>query len=176
MIKDIINAKDFCISSKNLSIIPITKEYAHWYFKEFDEEITKFQYPEPFNTIEEAERFIEDFTELRISGKSLVCIILDNNKMPVGSIEVHGLDGENPEIGLFIAKSYHRKGYAMESINALLDFIRDNMEVENFIYEADIRNNPSVNLVERLGGVKGPFNEVKDNEGKVLKLQTYYLQ
>ncbi|MFR1709600.1 MAG: GNAT family N-acetyltransferase [Clostridium sp.] len=176
MIKDIINSAEFKIETSRLLLVPISEKYAYDYFIEFDAEITKYQYPEPFITLESTKEFIEDFTGLRECGTNLVCCILDKENNFIGSIEIHMLDTKTPEIGLWIRKSGQCQGYGYEAITGLINFFRKHMDIDYFIYEADRRNPNSIKLVKALGGVEVGFNQAESNGGNILELNVYHIK
>lgn len=175
-IKEIINNPEFKIETSRLEIVPISEKYAYDYFIEFDAEITKYQYAEPFKTLESTKEFIADFTELKKRGTNLVCCILDKENNFIGSIEIYRLDTKTPEIGLWIRKSEQRNGYGYESIIAVINFFQKHMDIDYFIYESDRRNPNSIKLVEALGGVEVGFNQTESNGGNILELNIYHIK
>lgn len=176
MIRDIINKVGFKIETSRLLLVPISEEFAYDYFTEFDDEITKYQYPEPFKTLDSTKKFISNFTEFKEYGTNLVCSILDKEHNFIGSIEIHMLYTKTPEVGLWIRKSAQRNGYGYESLTGLINFCRKHMELNYFIYEADRRNPNSIQLVKSLGGVEAGFNQVESNGGDILELNVYHIK
>jgi RimJ/RimL family protein N-acetyltransferase len=61
---------------------------------------------------------------------------------------------ENPttvEIGFTLDRKAQGKGYAQEAIQALIDFLFDFEGINQVIAITDVRNQPSINLLTRLG-------------------------
>ncbi len=176
MIKDIINETGFNIETSRLLLVPISEKFAYDYFTEFNDEITKYQYPEPFKSLDSTRKFIDEFTELKEMGTNLVCCILDKEYKFIGSIEIHLIDTKTPDVGLWIRKNEQRKGYGYEAITGLTNFFREHMDLDYFIYEADRRNPNSIQLVKALGGIEVGFNKAESNCGSTLELNMYYIK
>ena len=51
----------------------------------------------------------------------LFLALLDSNATFIGSLEVHGLMEETPELGIWIAKEEQGKGYAYEALACVLE-------------------------------------------------------
>lgn len=176
MIQEIMNKKDFKVKTDRLEITPVHEMDAKYYFKGFNERITKYQYPEPFESVEAATAFIKEFTKLRLQGIHLVANILNEEKYFVGSVEVHAFDTDTPELGIWIAEPFQRRGYAYEVLKGVMRFIDEHRVVNYFIYEADRRNRESTTLAHKLGGEFCDYNEVMTPSGKILELNTYKIQ
>ncbi len=171
-----INEEEFEISSDRLRIRSIQKKYIPVYYRELDEEITKYQYPDPFENVETAEKVLGDFMQGQKEGRDIFCVMLDQKGNFVGSVEAHGIDTSSPEVGIWIAREQQGKGYGEEGIRRIMEFVRKNRSVRYFIYEADYRNQASVRLVEKLGGEKTEQNEITTVSGKHLVLDMYLVR
>lgn len=155
-------------------ISPVDIEDAHIYYKEFNDEVTKFQFATPFNSLEEAEALINNFIDLSYENINTMFNILDRDKNFIGSIELYELYKDYPEVGIWICKDDRNKGYAEEALRVLINYFKDKSYIKGFIYEADIRNIPSLKLIEKIKGEKVDFNKVKV-DGKELQLEKYVI-
>ena len=105
----------------------------------------------------------------------LFFLVLSKNGDFLGSVEIHGLDGECPELGIWITTSEQNTGCAYEA----LDYTSAQFGKYNFFYEADVRNEASVRLPYKL---KSEY-EITDLEpesmitdsGKELNLQGHII-
>ncbi len=176
MIKDIINKDNFRIETERLFLVPVEVEYASYYLKFFTSKLTKYMYPEPFENIESAIIFIEEFIKWQKEGIDLACNILDKKNEFIGGIEIYGLDSKTPEVGVWIREDMQHIGYGREALSGFLEFFRKNMIIDYFIYEADRRNIESINLVKILGGVEKEYNEEESNGGNILELNLYQIK
>lgn len=162
------------IRGNRITITPVKIEDSPIYYKEFNEEITKYQFAKPFESIDEAKSLINNFIELRHENISEMLIIRDELNNFVGSIEVYNLHSEYPEVGIWICKEKRNKGYGKEALDIIKDHLYENNGIKGLIYEADIRNEPSLKLIQKFNNLKMDYNEVTEN-GKTLKLEKYIL-
>lgn len=176
MLRELINKNDFCITTERLRLVPLMYEYISEYYEEFNSEITKYQYPEPFASIEATKEFFTNFIQLRKEGIVLVCVIVDMNGVFIGSIEVYHIHTSTPEIGIWISQKYQSMGYGFEAIKGVMEYIKANEKIDYFIYEADYRNDESTKLINKLKGEKQGHKDVKSDSGKQLKLDIYHVK
>lgn len=71
----------------------------------------------------------------------------------IGDLGIHFLDKENKqvEIGCTLNKSYQKKGFAIESVRRVIDYLFKELNKHRIIASIDPRNANSIQLVERLG-------------------------
>lgn len=171
-----INDADFIIElSGGFRLVSLQERHFQAYYELFDEEITRYQYPDPFSGPQEAELTLTQFMRQQTEGTDLVCMLEDSDGKIAGSVEAHGLDSANPEIGVWISRQFRRRGLAREAVLSLLAFMSRHMELESVIYEADERNEASIRLVRQLGGVWQSQEELTTQSGKLLKLNLYQI-
>jgi RimJ/RimL family protein N-acetyltransferase len=175
MLKDAINRENFVIKAKRLTLVPISDAHAEAYFQEFTREIARYQFPEPFSCIEKARAFILDAQANRKQGEELVCAILDSCGAFLGSLEARNLTSPTPEVGLWLKKDAQGLGYGKEALAALLHFLRENGEIDFFVYEADRRNPASMKLAASLGGELQCSYEAESAGGELLRLKLFYI-
>lgn len=164
------------IQTDRLIITPFDLMSLNDYYEGFDADITKYQYPDPFTTEEDARELLQSFTNLMNQGEMLFLTISAKDNQFIGSIEVHGLKEKQPELGLWIKKEFQQKGYAYEALSSVIKKINDDYEKEWYIYEADIRNTGSIKLVEKFTYRKDGIDEFTTETGKELKLQRYIIK
>ena len=164
------------IQTDRLIITPFDLMSLNDYYEGFDADITKYQYPDPFTTEEDARELLQSFTNLMNQGEMLFLTISEKDNQFIGSIEVHGLKEKQPELGLWIKKEFQQKGYAFEALSSVIKKINDDYEKEWYIYEADIRNTGSIKLVEKFTYRKDGIDEFTTETGKELKLQRYIIK
>lgn len=176
MIKEIIKQERFAVETRRLHITPIRKEEASHYLREFDLEITRYQYAEPFTSIESVKSFVEDFEKARQEGRHLISSLYNRRGEFVGSIEFYHLDTARPEVDIWICKNQWRQGYAYEALRGMVRCLSHYMKInEGFLYEADLRNYPGVELVKKLRGKKIGYHEVLTSNGEELQMTKYLI-
>ena len=168
------------IKSERISIVPFEMKYLNNYFSGFDAEITKFQWPDPFESIEDARYILQEFLNEMGREETLLFSILSKNDDFIGSVEIHGLTKDCPELGIWIIESQQNKGYAYEALNAVLAYVRSKYDKTEFYYEADIRNIGSIKLLrkfeEKYEIIEQGFERLATDSGKELELQGYILR
>ena len=163
------------IKSERIIMEPFDMKYLQDYFLGFDADITRYQWPDPFDTIEDARNVLQGFLDEMSKGETLFFSILSEDGRFLGSVEVHGLTGDCPELGIWIRASEQHKGYAYEALRAVLDFVCTEYGRTEFFYEADIRNEASTRLLHRFGSdcriTDLEPEELTTDSGKRLNLQ-----
>lgn len=164
------------IQTDRLIITPFDLKSLKDYYDGFDADITKYQYPDPFETESDARKLLQSFIDLMKQGEMLFLAIFTKDNHFVGSIEIHGLKEEQPELGLWIKREFQQRGYAYEALSNVVRSVNDDFHKEWYIYEADIRNTGSIKLVEKFIYRKDEFDEFTTETGKELKLQKYIIK
>lgn len=168
------------MSKEGISIVPFDMKYLDDYYNGFNAEITKYQWPDPFEHVEDAKALLLAFLDEMQTGETLLYAVLSKEGAFLGSVEVHGLSEECPELGVWIIESEQNKGYAYDALNAVLDCVCSNYHKSEFYYEADIRNIGSMKLLQKFGDkyeiIKKDLEEAVTESGKELKLQGYVLK
>lgn len=168
------------IKSERFNIVPFEMKYLNHYFNGFNAEITKFQWPDPFESIEDARATLQEFLNEMDREETLLFSILSKDGDFLGSVEVHGLTEDYPELGIWIIKSEQNKGYAYEALNVVLDYVRSKYDKTAFYYEADIRNTGSIKLLrkfdEKYEIIEQGLERSTTDSGKELELQGHILK
>ncbi len=168
------------IKSERTNIVPFEMKYLNHYFSGFNGEITKFQWPDPFESVEDARSALQEFMNEMDKEETLLFSILSKDNGFLGSVEVHGLAEDCPELGIWIIAPQQNKGYAYEALNAVLDYVRSKYDKHEFYYEADIRNTGSIKLLRKFDKkyeiMEQGFERCTTDSGKDLELQGYILK
>lgn len=168
------------ITSKRVNIVPFEMKYLNNYYGGFTAEITKYQWPDPFESIEDAKSMLQEFLNEMERGETLLFSVLSKNDAFLGSVEVHGLIEDCPELGIWITESEQNKGYAYEALNAVLDYVCSKYGKVKFFYESDIRNIHSIKLLhkfdEKYKIIERGFERLTTDSGKELEMQGYILE
>ena len=164
------------IETGRLRVVPFEMSCLEDYFLEFNEEITRYQYPNPFESVTAAQEVLQGFINLMDQNEMLFLSILTPEGDFVGGVEVHGLQEEYPELGVWIKQGSQQKGYAYEALKSVLEFVDSTYHKEWFVYEADIRNKGSMKLVEKFPYKKEELDEFETETGKTLALQRFLIQ
>lgn len=157
------------------NIVPFEMKYLNDYYDGFNAEITKYQWPDPFDNIDDAREMLQEFLDEMKGDETLLYAVIDSDGKFVGSVEMHGLTEECPELGVWIVEAEQGKGYAYEALSFILNFAKEKYGKEKFFYEADIRNIGSTKLLNKLSDCYEIDNleveKITTDSGKRLKLQ-----
>lgn len=168
---------DIRIETKRLSIRPFDMKYLQEYYLEFNEEITRYQYPDPFASVSVAREVLQGFINQMNQEEMLFLSVFTRNGDFAGGIEVHGLQEQTPELGIWIKKQLQQKGYAYEALSGVLEFTDAHYCKDWYVYEADIRNEGSMKLVEKFDYKKeGEPDAFETETGKSLVLQRFLIK
>ena len=162
------------IETPRLTIVPTNDRYLNDYYREFTPEITKYQYPEPFSSLQQAKLAQDRFLEFMAQGKFLELVITDKEDNFLGSLQVMDLPSEHPEIGIWLKTSAQDKGYGYEALSYLLDYLNQTYYKESYTYEADLRNTASLRSVRHFQVKTLELNPIITTSGKRLYLQKFY--
>ncbi len=162
-----------------MHIEPFNMKYLNDYFNEFNEGITKYQWPDPFENLEAAREMLQEFMDEMKKDETLFYSVVSDDGRFIGSVEMHGLSGDCPELGVWIIESEQKKGYAYAALKELLEHATKTHGKKAFYYEADIRNEGSMKLLSRFETdydiIKKGLDELVADSGKELKLQGYVM-
>ena len=164
------------IETGRLKIVPFEMGHLEEYVSAFDGEITKYQYPDPFASVAAAQETLQGFMDLMHQNEMLFLSILTQDGGFLGGVEVHGIQEECPELGIWIKKGEQQKGYAWEALAGVLKFTDGSYRKEWYVFEEDIRNVGSMRLVEKFDYRKEGLNEFETETGKRLRLQRFLIR
>lgn len=164
------------IQTDRLAIIPFDLQHLTDYCDGFDADVTKYQYPDSFATKADAWETLQSFINLMNQGEMLFLSVFTKDHLFVGGVEVHGLKETQPELGVWIKTEFQQKGYAYEALSAVLKRVDDHFQKKWYVYEADIRNESSIKLVEKFYYCKEGLEEFTTETGKELKLQKFLIK
>jgi len=148
--KKLLNEK---VESKRLLLVPISMQYKDEIFQEFSEDITIFMYPAPAKDISETEEFIENSLKSLADNSSLRLVILAKNSQEFfGCADLNCINSKTPEMGVWLKKSAHGKGYGKEAMTAIKKWADENLDYDYILYPVADKNIPSRKIPESLGG------------------------
>ena len=88
--------------TRRLKVIKASFDYVEDYYREFTNEICRYQYPDAFSSLEDAKELLGYFIEEMNQGKMLELMLLDKDEKFVGSMEAFGLKEDDIEVGLWM--------------------------------------------------------------------------
>jgi len=162
------------IEAERLRLVAISDEFEQDIFKEFTSEITLYMFPSPAEDIQGTRSFIVESRRSMQAGNNLLFAILSKKGEFLGCCGLHG-EGKvtTPELGIWLKKSVHGSGYGREAIQTLVNWSRNNIDFDYFIYPVDRKNIASCQIPESLGGQIVDELKVQTPNGKILDEVVY---
>ena len=141
------------IEAKRIVLRPVSMEYKENICREFTPEVTKYMPFTPNGDITLTEDFIRNSgQELQDKTSLQLCIFLKNNDNEfLGCCGLHHINTKAIEIGLWLKKSVHGKGYGIEAVGALIDWANKQFDFDYLFYPVDKENSASKRIPEKLG-------------------------
>jgi [ribosomal protein S5]-alanine N-acetyltransferase len=173
-----LNLLDLELKGKRVNLVAISDKFELDIFREFTHEITRYMFPSSANSIEEIQDFIAKSRCDMQNNNDLQFVILDKQLGGfLGCCALHGQDRvREPELGIWIKKSSHGNGYGREAIDTLVDWARNNILLDCFIYPVDRHNIASRKIPESLGGQIVKELKVETPTGKILDEVIYKIE
>jgi [ribosomal protein S5]-alanine N-acetyltransferase len=165
------------IQSDRLRLVPTTEAHAEAIFKGFTEEVTTYMFPKPAERLEETLTFIRSSRAAMEAGENLQLTILSKTTSEfLGCCGLHGgsaLRSRTPELGIWLKRGAHGRGYGKEAVIALVTWATEHLDLDGFVYPVDRRNLPSRKIPEALGGEIVATETITGLGGNALELVTY---
>lgn len=119
-----------------------------------DPEVSRYQGWRP-EAVAEVEQFIR---KIRHTGFNVVDtwfqlgIYLLAGRRLIGDLGIHFLPPENQqtEIGFTVSPAFQRRGYAVEAVQALIEYLFQTLHKRRIVASVDPRNTASIALLEKL--------------------------
>ena len=113
------NLLSLIIPGDRIQLLIIDRQFEWDIFREFTEDVTTYMIPSPAKSIDETRSFIADSINGIEAGYNLQFVIV--SKTTEEFLGNCGLHGENkvktPELGIWLKKAAHGKGYGREAIH-----------------------------------------------------------
>jgi RimJ/RimL family protein N-acetyltransferase len=162
------------IRSPRLSLRSFTAADAPESFAESTPTLTRFMGWDPSPSLSAFAEIWHDWLPRMAAGTDLHLVIrLGSTREFLGMAGLHGIGGDEPEIGIWIKEKAHRLGYGREAVGAVIAWAPGRIEAAGFCYPVVVENRPSRRLVESLGGILAGTRELKKPSGKVLDEVVY---
>ena len=71
-----------------ISIEPFKMEQLEDYYKEFNEEITRYQWPDPFESIEDAKELLQSFLDEAEQGETILLSAMSEDGQFIGGMKL----------------------------------------------------------------------------------------
>ncbi len=164
------------IDAARIQLHTLSVQYADEIYREFTPEITRYMMAAPPAGIGDTAAFIDAARSTLERGEDFHFVICGRSGAGfLGICGLHGQDGP-PELGIWLKKSAHGRGYGFEAMAALIAWAEGCIEFDSLVYPVDRRNLPSRRVAEKLGGKIIGERTVTSLSGAVLDEIVYGIQ
>jgi [ribosomal protein S5]-alanine N-acetyltransferase len=166
------------IEGSRLRLVAIADTFENDIFQEFTREITRYMVPPSAKDITETRQFIADSKRgMKIGNNLQFAIVSKPTGEFLGCCGLHGEDKiRTPDLGIWIKKSAHGRGYGREAIHTLVRWSWHNIDLDYLMYPVDRQNRASCKIPESLGGAVIKELKMETPTGKVLDLLVYKIE
>ncbi len=142
------------IDCNRLQLATLTAAFTTEIYQEFTAEITRYMLPAPPRQLSDTEDFVREALERQASGTDFHWAIIDRREQEfLGLCGLHLRDQfPEPELGIWLKKSAHGKGYGLEAITGVKTWAEARLAFAHLVYPVDRQNTPSRKIAETLGG------------------------
>ena len=175
MLRRDIQLLDVEIVTERLILRPLNLVDLEPIAREFDEQVTRYMYSSAARSAMDVAPFIADSIEGLTSNTNLqlVAVLQENTKTFVGCLGLHKPHTATPELGIWVAKQFHRQGLGLEAIEGLCEWATDEIECDYLRYPVDQQNTPSRRIPEALGAeIEDEYDRITPS-GKMLNIVEY---
>jgi len=143
-----------------------------------DVENTYYMLNSPFATVDETKQFIlKCINEYDCENPRYLSFAVTYDGIHVGEVFA-SISGKEVDIGWIIDKHYWGKGIATSAAKLLLEYLKNELQIDHVIAYCDARNIPSKRVMEKLGmtfvGINGVRSYDKEvSQGEELKYEMY---
>ena len=119
-----------------------------------DQDINRYLFDaEPITSIEEADEIISYYLEPEPRGHHRWILVNKSGGTKMGTCGFHGFNKKNKsiEMGYDLQKAFWGAGYMREALEKIIDFAKENMEIEKIDACIYPENEKSIRLVTTLG-------------------------
>ena len=160
--KELLAKEEAITQSDRLLIVKMNQSMTYdVYRNSLDEDNRKYVPDEVFNTLEEASdvvNFIMDSYQNE-EGPFIYALLRKEDNVNIGYVQLVKID-EGWEIGYHIAKLFTKRGYATEAVNAFLEYLKTNRNLDEIYGIALAANKASRKVLQKCG-----FNLVYEGNG-----------
>jgi RimJ/RimL family protein N-acetyltransferase len=115
-------------------------------------EVSQYQGWRP-RQLSDAEEFLHENTQVAVNTPHAwlqMAVCLKDGAM-IGDVGIHFLDEFHAEVGYSLSPTYQGKGYAIEAVRAVVNYLFVDLKKHRVTASVDPNNTSSITLLEKLG-------------------------
>lgn len=111
------------------------------------------------------------FRDRRSDPNCYMCLVLDNEGVPVGQVRLDVVDGRRVEVHINIAPDRHGRGYGAEALRIVCRRFREVRNVSEVVAHIKPDNTASIRAFEKAGFVSQGRTQVRGHEAIRMSLR-----
>lgn len=125
---------------------------SYFYQLNLDEEVIKYTGDMPFASIEEAQKFLENYTHYKLHQYGRWAVIEKSSNSFIGWCGLRYINQTNEtDIGFRFFKEYWNKGFATETAKAVIDYGFHTLQLRRIIGIVMKQNTASIQVLKKIG-------------------------
>ncbi|MDP9121793.1 MAG: GNAT family N-acetyltransferase, partial [Acidobacteriota bacterium] len=118
-----------------LALVPVKPAHRAEIFREFTAEVTVYMSPRVPRDLGDVDQFIRESRENMAKGEEIVCAVLERGSGELaGMAGLHKVHTTAPQLGLWMKRSVHGRGYGREAMAALKAWADEHLAYEYIVY------------------------------------------
>lgn len=140
---------------KKVMLVPISEKYREDIFAASTPTLVRFMSWSAPIDISETDTFIKNAIKDSLTGKTHTFTVTDLvSGQFIGICSIHEDIPGKKEVGIWIKESVQGNGYGKDTLQTLLLFAREKLQLDSLLYRVAPENIGSQKLCESIGGVK----------------------
>ncbi len=158
-------------------LVPISEKYREDMFAASTPTLVRFMSWSAPIDISETDTFIKNAIQDNLTGKTCTFTITDVvSGQFIGNCSIHEDIPGKKEVGIWIKESSQGNGYGKDTLQTLLVFAREVLQLDSLLYRAAPENIGSQKLCESVGGVYIGTSVVKHKtESREMPMKDYII-
>jgi len=137
-----------------------------------DPEVLKYTGDIPFNTLDDANRFVKKYIQTQLQGLGRWAVIHKDNSNFLGWCGLkYTLELDEYDIGFRFFKTYWNKGFATEVSKACLDYGFRTLKLDAIVGRAMKQNGSSIRVLEKIGMRYAKTIKLNGDDWQVYKIE-----
>ena len=136
-----------------------------------DADVLKYTGDQPFESVQEAENFLENYDQYKKYGVGRLAVIEKQTNNFLGWCGLkYSPEQDEYDLGFRFSKNYWNKGYATETAQKCIDYAFHQLGIQRIIGRAMLENKASIRVLEKLGMKFLKTFDFEGHEGVIYEL------
>ncbi len=147
------------------------KDASHFYELNNDSEVLNFTGDEPFQNIEQARAFLENYDHYSLYGFGRWAVISKENESFLGWCGLnYSKELDEFDVGFRFFRKYWNQGFATEAAQACVNYGISELKIPEILGRAMKKNAASIKVLEKIGMTYSKDFDFDGNEGAIFSI------